>query len=206
MGLVTRHSAAPFAHGERLEAVDLELDFATVYDLVNANIDNANIAAGANISGTKIASASITNGQVALATLATTNLAPAAVPKHHADYSSVSTSWTASTSLADMTQFAGVALTPGATTDMIFMDICLQVDPSATGDLIMGFSVNGTDYDDITTFSVTSTWGNRIFFSTYALLAPATTSMTIKPRHKVANSGAATIDSGMFRCWILPGK
>lgn len=44
MGTISRHAGAPFADGEILTGADLEGDFSTIYDEVNGNLDDANLA------------------------------------------------------------------------------------------------------------------------------------------------------------------
>ena len=63
MGLISRHSGAPYQDGETLAGADLETDFGNVYGLVNGNIEAVNIKDGA------VATAKIANGAVTQAKL-----------------------------------------------------------------------------------------------------------------------------------------
>ncbi len=114
MGLVSRHAGAPFADGETLSGTDLETDFATIFDEYNGGTDNANIASGAAIVGTKLASATLTDGLFVPDTLTIAKMAASAVPKHHF---AVDTSFgPVTTSQATLIAFAGLTsatLTPG---------------------------------------------------------------------------------------------
>jgi len=205
MGLIVRHAGAPFATSETLASADLEADISVAFAEVNGLLDNANLKSGANVNGSKLLNSSVTAAKVAATTLTTAKMAASAVPKHYVDTLSAE-SWTASTSLADVAGITAATLTPGSTNDMIFMDFTATVDPSAVGNLIMGWHINGTDYDDITSMFIEAANGEQIFTSSYAIAAPAATSMTIKPRHKISSTAAADLDTGIFRCWILPGK
>ena len=217
MATVSRHGNAPFANGETLSGTELEADFNTIYTDYNGNIKNANIASNAEIGGTKLGNNTITSAKMLTDTIEIAKMAASAVPKFHVD-TSISTTWTTGTSLTDITNCTDATLTPGSTNDMIFMDICLTISEgsiSSAGDLTLGWHINGTDFDNIHTHyfddavALTGFAGRKHqIYSTYMILAPATTSMTIKPRHKrsTSSSGAISIDNGVFRCWILPGK
>lgn len=75
MGLISRHAGAPIARGETSSGADLETDIANAYTLVNGNIENANVAAAADLNGAKLGSGTMANAKVADSTLTATQFA-----------------------------------------------------------------------------------------------------------------------------------
>jgi len=210
MGLVSRHGNSPFANGEELSGTELEADFNTIYNDYNGSIDNGNIASAAAIAGSKLSNTSVTDAKMTANTLTTASMAASAVTKHHVSInSSYGNITTSQASLIDFTSITDATLTPGATTDMIMMDLTLHYDSAASdtsNNLIIGWSINGTDFDSVMESTPTSGNNDVCVHSSYSIIAPATTSMVIKPRHRY--NGTETLAAGhvIFRCFILPGK
>lgn len=81
MGQITRHTGAPYEDGEVLTAgtasapAGLEIDVSRFYAEFNGGIDNSNVASGADISGSKIASATLAAGDFADASVTLAKLA-----------------------------------------------------------------------------------------------------------------------------------
>jgi len=210
MGLISRHANAPFADGETLSGVELEQDFATVYDEFNGNIENSNISSSADISGTKLADTSITNAKLQSDSMTVAKMAASAVTKHHV---AIDTSFGAvTTSQASLIDFAGLTsatLTPGSTSDMIMMDLAFYYAASAndtSNDLVIGWDVDGTPYDTVMSTEPVLASGNISVNSSYAVVAPSATSIIIKPQHRYNGTATLTIGHLIFRCFILPGK
>lgn len=206
MGTISRQAGAPIADGETSSGTEMEAEINTLFVVINGNIDNANVNATAAIAGTKLADNTVTNAKILADTILVAKMAAAAVPKHYVEIDAAPGTWTTGTSLADLTGMTGAVLTPGSTDDMILMDVAITFTSGAAGDVAtIGWSVNGTDYDDQAVITVLN--GRQTFVSNYAIAAPAASSMTIKPRHK-RDTGTETwtINNTVFRCWILPGK
>lgn len=75
MGLIDRHTGAPYVEGEVLDAgtevapEGLEIDIKRFYAEFNGGIDNANFKVGADISGTKFGIATVTGAKFATAAI-----------------------------------------------------------------------------------------------------------------------------------------
>lgn len=210
MGLISRHSNAPFSDGETLSGTELEQDFATAFDEFNGNITNINIKSSAAISGTKLANTSITDSKILSDTLTTSKMAASAVTKHHvsinASYGNITIS---QASLIDWTSITGATLTPGSTSDMIMMDLTFHYDAAssdASNDLVVGWRVDSTDYDNIVLSTPTSGNNEVVVHSSYSVVAPGTSSIVIKPRHRYNGTETLAVGHVIFRCFILPGK
>ncbi len=210
MGLVSRHANAPFANGETLSGTELESDFATIYDEYNGSIDNSNIASGAAIVGTKLASATLANSLFIADTITTSKMAASAVPKHHV---AVDTSFGAvTTSQATLIAFAGLTsatLTPGSTNDLILMDLTFSYSASAndtSNDLIIGWSVDAAETNDVIASEPVLASGNIVVHSTFAATPADTNSTVMLPMHRYNGTATLTINYLVFRCFILPGK
>lgn len=218
MGVVSRQGTAPIADGETSSGTEVEAEFNTLFTLVNGNIDNANVKAGANITGSKLASGSVTETQMSASTLTTASMATSAVPKFYVDVVASVGALTQSASVTDIPNVTAATLTPGSTDDFIFMDVCFDLQwaasPQTLSTLNIGWHVNGTDYAGILRTDCAADAGttdetNRreSVCSTYAIQAPAASSMTIKPIYTTTTSAKVpTIGDLIFRCWILPGK
>lgn len=210
MGLISRHSGAPFANGETLSGSDLEQDFSTIYDEFNGSIDNANIASGANIAGSKLATNSIPNSKLISETITLDKMAAATVPKHHVDtIASYGSLETGNATLVDWTGLSSASLTPGSVNDTIFMDLTFHYSAASddlSNDIVIGWSVDGTDYDSVIASTPVADRNDVVVHSIYAVTAPDTDSMVIKPRQRYNGSETLTVGHVTFRCFILPGK
>lgn len=69
MGTITREGTAPIARGDTSSGTELEAEINKIHTLINGNIDNANVAADADISGTKLGNATLTAGRIADSTI-----------------------------------------------------------------------------------------------------------------------------------------
>jgi len=210
MATVSRHSNAPFVDDEVLTGTDLEADFNTLYVDYNGNITNANVAASANISGSKLANNSLVNGKMAASTLTVASMTAAAVPKHYVDIVTSGMFVKSQVSLIDWVGLTAAVLTPGSTDDMIFMDLSVSYDaagnPVEATNVTLGWNVDGTDYDSVVVQEVVPGNNDSFLHSSYAIVAPAATSMTIKPRYRYAGTKVVNHNRLVFRCFILPGK
>lgn len=64
MGIISRHSGAPYQDGQVLSAADLEADFGAIFDEFNGHITTPNIADGA-VTTPKLGSLSLAQGSLA---------------------------------------------------------------------------------------------------------------------------------------------
>ncbi len=64
MGVIIRHSAAPFIDGEELPGKDLEADIVRAYNELGGNMDNANVRTGAGFVGSKLLSGSLPGDRI----------------------------------------------------------------------------------------------------------------------------------------------
>jgi len=203
MGTVIRHTNAPYVAGETLLAADLETDIDNILTQVNGGLDNGNIAAGAGINGTKLASGEVT----------TTQLSTGAVPQGYVSSATDAANWTASTDAADVPNITAATMTAGSTNDFIFMDfICTARASSGTQDIMsFGFSVNGTDYENIGVHQFSAL--PHVVHVSYAVTAPvAGSGMIIKPQYKVktaVNGGFFYVTDDTYRTFrvlVVPTK
>jgi hypothetical protein len=95
MAIPVRHSGAPLQDGETAVAADLETDIANAYTQM-ANIENVNVAAAANIQGSKLANTSITGAKLVALTVTQGKIADNAATKHSIDQSSSNAAGTTS--------------------------------------------------------------------------------------------------------------
>lgn len=79
MGLIDRHAGKPWINGEEVLASDLEADIARAFQELAGNIEDVNIAAAANISGSKLSDGTVRGGTIASATIASGKLAAEAL-------------------------------------------------------------------------------------------------------------------------------
>lgn len=79
MGIPSRHAGAPYQDGETLAGDDLETDIQNVYDVLNGDIDNSNIASDAAIDGSKLADTSITAGKLGSSAVTSVKIQDSAV-------------------------------------------------------------------------------------------------------------------------------
>ena len=125
MGTIVRNAFEPFTDGETATdtSAALESDMATLYTEFNGVIANVNVDTAANISGSKIADNTITDGKISASTITTASMAMSAVPKHYVDIVTSGTFVTGQTStLIDWVGLTAAVLTPGSDKDMIFME------------------------------------------------------------------------------------
>ncbi len=210
MGTISRQAGAPIADGETSSGTEMEAELVTIHTVINGNVDNANVKTAANIAGTKLADNTIPSAKMLTDTLTVAKMSAAAVPKFHLAVSTTSGNWDETGSLVDFANLTAATLTPGSTNDMIFMDVTVTVNPSSSGSdraLVVGWSVNSSETDDVTAHYIAHPGFAQSWTSTFMVVAPAATSMTIKPMNKgPSDSGTMVLDNVVFRCWILPGK
>lgn len=75
MGLISRHASAPIENGDTSSGAELEQDIQTVHTLINGNLENANVKAGADLNGAKFGAGTIKNAKLTNSTLDTANFA-----------------------------------------------------------------------------------------------------------------------------------
>jgi len=209
MAVITRHANAPFVDGETASdtTTALEADFNTLYVQFNYLVSNANVKATAKISGSKLKDGTIAAAKFANSTVTLGSISAAAVPKHHASNASSQTI----TSAGDIPGVAEATLTPGSVNDMILLDLSMTFNAAAkTAELTtlgVGWHVGGTEYDDMILVSINAAGTlEQPLHSTYAVLAPSASSITIKPIITTMPSKTLSNVSAQFRCSILPGK
>lgn len=223
MTTANRHVDAPYQDGETLEAADLELDIANVYTVVNGNIDNSNIAAAADIAGSKLLDGGVTAAKITTSTLTLTQMNAAAVPKAYVSTSSAAAVFGVSTAWVDVNSITAATLTAGQSGDYIFVDCMVTYDKSGpasgTADvgITMGFEVAfGTAAATAT--AVAAQFLDRLdtepiqtVHFTYAFTATAAEAITVVPQMM----GAAGTDKAVnystdvprvFRAQIIPIK
>lgn len=228
MGLIVREGTAPIQDGETASGDEVEAEFNKIFNEINGNLSNVNISTTANIDGDKLANASIATAKIEDNAITTAKMAAAAVPKGYYATSTGTETFTTSTTFVDVPGITAATLTPGSTGDFIFCDLTFTAE--ATGDnqttYAFGFNVNGQAATDVQgCYLWTNQWENGNFNSTtitWATVAPATTSMVIKPQYRVADgtwastfvlspsdpvAEDATVDiTKSFRVLIVPTK
>lgn len=211
MAIPVRHAGAPYVNGETLSGTDLETDIANIYAEVSGNLGDANIASAANIQGTKLLDNSTPGAKLTADTITTSKMAAAAVSKAYTAASTAAAAMTASVAYVDIPNITQATLTPGSTSDMLIMSLTsLLVWSGLTPTWTFGFSVNGTDYTSAV-YSLNGTTFTNVQISVhFAVLAPSTSAIIIKPRYKLsAGSGTAdwaTTIERRFTVFCLPIK
>jgi hypothetical protein len=212
MGVIARHSGAPFSDGDILDGTDdLEADINAIVTEVNGSLDNANIASGAAIDGSKLANTSISGDKLSLNTITVSKMAASAVPKHHVDtVSSYGNLETSNATLVDWTGLSSASLTPGNSGDVILMDLTFHYDAAAddaSNPIVVGWSVDGVDYDSVIESTPVAANNETVVSSTYAVTTPSSGSaITIKPRQRYNGTQTIAVGFVFFQCTILPGK
>jgi len=148
MGIIKRHSNAPYASGETIDGtVDLEADVNAFVTEFNGNIEDVNIkSTGANIPPASVGTGAITSDKLLPSSVTTRALASVA------GFTSEDTTdlLTTSGTLVDMPSISSITTTPAADTDIIIATFsCTIYDLSATefNSYVFTFSVDGTDLD-----------------------------------------------------------
>jgi len=213
MGIPSRHSGYPYVDGETLSGADLETDIANLVAEAG-NVEDANVAAAANISGSKLADATVPNAKLVGSTITTAKMAQSAVPQAYVSTATATGYLSASSAFADVDGITSATLTPGSTSDIIMLDCVIPAHHSSGGAswYDYAFSVNGTDTSALSTHyhSDTNEFPITMVHITWAVAAPATSAIVLKPRHRrFSGSGNpwfhATIPR-MFRAVIVPTK
>jgi hypothetical protein len=216
MGIPTRHSGYPYEDGETLNGSDLETDVANLYTEI-ANIEDANVAAAADIDGSKLKDATITNAKMTASTITTAKMNQSAVSQAYVSSASATTAvaMTTATTLQDVAGITDATITPGAVGDYILCDFSVIF--GATGTLDAGydfaFSVDGTDTSD-TGYAYIDPSASEVYTQANAqwgVTATATSAHVIKPRYKAYDN---TMNAGkfapnyvrVFRVQVIPQK
>lgn len=203
MGLISRHSGAPFANGEALEGPDLEQDFATIYAEFNGNIDNENVAADADIDGTKLLDNSLPNAKLVDDTITRDKMASSAVVLAGMSTATATGALTTSATFVDIPGMSAVEVTAASTDDILMVDFKMDQSYGGSGSIQSygyGLSINATDTAVLAFANAGSgdTLGHAVVH--YAAVVPATGTITVKPRYKqVSGSSAGAFTNPGFR-------
>jgi hypothetical protein len=209
---ITRHVGNPFVTGETPDGgTDLEFDINAIVAELNGSLANANFAADADINGSRLLNGKVGVAKLAANTIPYGKVAAAASIKHHLSRVDTFAMTKEQTTLIDIPGVEAAQLTPGSTNDMIMMDVAFYFSVStkpadADFDVVLGWSIDGTEYNTIASRTTLPSIRNVPMYSTYAIAAPSAQSSVIKPMYRYGGEKTVTVNQVVFRCWILPGK
>lgn len=224
MSTATRHAGAPYADGETLSGADLEADIANVYAVVNGDIDNTNIAASANIAGSKLADNSITagklqdgsvsNAKIADDTISNAKFTDGSTVRCYISTSSASYALGTATTFGTFTDVTAATVVATSVSDIILAAVTMSVDVTGAAGYVFGIRANGTDYPVLANVVNQDQLGQHY---EYAFVAPTTSTagFTVLPVWKAQSSfssgsvlGTASANGGWrtFRVTVIPAK
>ena len=195
MGTIAREASAPIADGETASGAELELEFDKIFTVINGNIENANIKAAAGIVGTKLANNTIAAAQITGSTITTAELAVAAVAKADVKTDATVEAMTTSTSYVDVPSISSITVTPGSTSDIIWIDfVChvYQTGASGAAGWVYALSVDGVDTAGLAVSRTNSQNAQATVTLSYAVAAGGTSAQVIKPRYKTHLTGVTS--------------
>ena len=225
MGLLSREPSAPIADTETGSGAEVEAELSKLFNELNGGLDGTNFAAGADISGAKIATASIPGTALKANTLTTGEFSADGIPTTYVDQDTSSALLVASRvfateglslSLVNLTvgdwilvRFCGIAETlSGNGGDQSIRSMSIDVDGTTHGDL-SGTAIRawlfpgGTAYHAFTIRSISLS---------YAFQATDTThTVTLVSRIAVGTEGYFadeqwTGDTRTFTATVIPQK
>jgi hypothetical protein len=219
MGFIGRQAGAPILNGETASGTEMEAELSTIHSLVNGNIDNTNIISNAAIAGTKIADTSIAGVKLTADTVTLSKMIPAAVPKAYWATSTTTAVATTSATVVDIPDISSWTVTPGATTDIIELDLTVTMDKpnSNANGWEFGFDIGGADTGSLAMLRFSNDGASNGVVSCtthWAQNAGVDTAITIKPTYKrVVGSDSTSfggyVGSGItiiFRGRVIPIK
>ena len=191
MGTVTRHAGAPFANTETLDGTDLETDIANLVSEVNGNLDNSNIASGADINGSKVANATITAAKMVASTLTTAQFSAATIPYTYIETDSTGGTADTNTAYVDVPNITAITATNLTIGDKLVLEFSFQITGAGAPLFFFTFDVDGSNVTEpLIRYNVLATNNPVTMIWTHTATA---TSHTIKPT--VSNSTGAAAQS-----------
>lgn len=188
MGVITRESSAPITDGEDILAADVENEFAKIFTVINGGLDTTNLDPAAALVGTQLADGTVPNGKITASTIATSQMAASAVPKHGFSNFDNTGDLTESTDLVDMPGVSSITLTPGSSNDVALLTLSVSVGPVA-GDAIYawGFNISDGTGDVLTGLTTLSATVNRdnTWTIQHVMNPLSSTSTVFKARYKM---------------------
>lgn len=190
MGLIVRQAGDPIEDGDSRDASEVEAELVTIHTEINGLLDNANLSASAELSGSKFLNGSITATQIAADTVTTSKIAQSAVMQGQVETATDSSgvSFTTSTSNVDVPGFSGVTVTPGSNSDALFIDFTASVSLAAsnTATYMFAISVGGSDTDCQEVGFVTTASRNnpQVLHVSYMVVPATTAALVVKPRYR----------------------
>jgi exosome complex RNA-binding protein Csl4 len=191
MGTVTRHSGAPFANAETLDGTDLETDISNLVSEVNGNLDNSNIASGADINGSKLANATVTAAKMVTSTLTTAQFSAASVPYTYVETNSTGGTADTNTAYVDVPNITAITATNLTSGDKLLFEFIFQLAGAGSPLFFFTFDVDGANVvEPLIRYNVLSTQHPVMMIWTHTATA---TAHTIKPT--VSNTTGAASQS-----------
>lgn len=214
MGTISREGTAPIESGDDLDASEVEAEFNKVFNVINGNLDNANIASDADIAGSKLADNGVANAKLTDDTITTAKMAASAVPKAYVSSATGATEMTSSATMVDVPGITAATMTAGSTDDMLVIDLNVTAFLASVGSTPLwefAFSVDGTDTDSIARFRPKAINDSETVHVAWAVTAPSTSAIVIKPRYKSLDASSTGTFGGntrnrIFRVQIIPIK